>query len=61
VILLDKADPERSWELKRDFPLVFDSIDDFFDKEALSAEDEIVFTFDKRTYPALSKVLLVAK
>jgi hypothetical protein len=61
VILLDKADPERSWELKRDFALVFDSIDDFFDKQDVSAEDEIVFTFDKRTYPALSKVLLITK
>jgi hypothetical protein len=61
VILLDKADPERSWELKRDFALVFDSIDDFFDNQAVSAEDEIVFTFDKRTYPALSKVLLITK
>ncbi len=61
VILLDKADPESSWELKRDFALVFDSIDDFFDKEVVSAADEIVFTFDKRRFRALSKVLLIAK
>jgi hypothetical protein len=41
--------------------LFFNSIDDFFDEEVVSAEDEIVFTFNKRTYPALSKVLLIAK
>ena len=61
VVLLDKENPKRSWELKRDFTLVFQKIDDFFDRETVSREDEIVFTFGKRTYTAASKVLIIIK
>jgi len=61
VVLLDKEKPERSWELKRDFALVFHKIDNFFDKETVSKDDEIVFTFGKRTYTAVTKVLIITK
>lgn len=61
VILLDKDNPERSWELKRDFSLVFQKIDDFLDKESVSEKDEIVFTFKRKTYTALTKVLIITK
>ncbi|MEO0004640.1 MAG: hypothetical protein ABIK47_01145 [candidate division WOR-3 bacterium] len=61
VVLLDKENPEKSWELKRNFPLVFRQIDDFFEREKVSAKDEIVFTFGRKTYTAVSKVLLITK
>jgi hypothetical protein len=61
VILLDKDNPERSWELKRDFKLVFQEIDNFFDKETVSKNDEIVFTFGRKTYTAVTKVLIITK
>ena len=61
VVLLDKDNPERSWELKRDFALVFQKIDDFFSKEIVSKNDEIVFTFGRKTYTAVSKVLIITK
>jgi len=61
VVLLDKENPERSWELKRDFDLVFQKIDDFFAKETVSKNDEIAFIFGKRTYTAVTKVLIIAK
>ena len=61
VVLLDKDTPERSWELKRDFPLVFQKIDDFFDRETVSREDEIIFTFGRKTYTSVSKVLIITK
>lgn len=61
VILLDKNNPELSWELKRDFNLVFNKIDNFFHQESVSLEDEIVFTFNRKTYTAVSKVVLVTK
>lgn len=61
VVLLDKDNPERSWELKRDFALVFQKIDNFFDKETVSKNDEIVFTFGKRTYTAVTKALIITK
>ncbi|OPX17466.1 hypothetical protein BXT86_06395, partial [candidate division WOR-3 bacterium 4484_100] len=61
VVLLDKENPERSWELKRDFAFVFQKIDNFFDEETVSKNDEIVFTFGKRTYTAVTKVLIVTK
>lgn len=61
VVLLDKKDIERSWELKRDFDLVFQKIDDFFNKETASKKDEIVFKFVRKTYTAITKVLIITK
>lgn len=61
VVLLDKDNPKRSWELKRDFALVFQKIDNFFDRETVSKEDEIVFIFGRKTYTAVSKVLIITK
>lgn len=61
VVLLDKENPERSWELKRDFTLLFKKIDSFFDKETVSKDDEIIFTFGRRTYTTVSKVLIITK
>ncbi len=61
VVLLDKDNPERSWELKRDFTLVFQKIDNFFDRETVSKKDEIVFTFGRKTYTAVTKVLIITK
>ncbi len=61
VILLDKDNPERSWELKRDFDLIFQKIDNFFSTETVSKKDEIVFSFGRRTYTAITKVLIITK
>lgn len=61
VVLFDKENPDLSWQLKRDYDLVFTAIDDFFNKEEVSSDDEIVFTFAKKTYTAISKVLLITK
>lgn len=61
VVLLDKDNPERSWELKRDFSLVFRRIDNFFNREVVSKRDEIVFTFGRKTYTAVTKVLIITK
>jgi hypothetical protein len=61
VILLDTKNPEESWKLKRNFDLVFSKIDSFFNKEKVSVADEVVFSFAKKTYTAVSKVLLVSE
>lgn len=61
VILLDKDNPERSWELKRDFDFIFQKIDNFFSTETVSKKDEIVFSFGRRTYTAITKVLIISK
>jgi len=60
VILLDTKKPEESWKLKRNFDLVFSKIDEFFNKEKVSSADEVVFGFAKKTYTAVSKVLLIS-
>lgn len=60
AILLDTKNPEESWKLKRNFKLVFSKIDEFFNKEKVSSADEIVFSFAKKTYTAVSKVLLIS-
>ncbi|MFH0771364.1 MAG: hypothetical protein V1933_01950 [Candidatus Omnitrophota bacterium] len=60
VILLDTKNPGESWKLKRNFDLVFSKIDDFFNKEKVSSSDEVVFSFARKTYTAVSKVLLIS-
>jgi len=59
VVLLDKNNPQESWKLKRNFDVVFSKIDEFFDKVQVSTKDEIIFTYGKRTYTAIAKVLLI--
>ena len=61
VILLDTNDSERSWELKRDFDFVFQRIDNFFAEEKVSKKDEIVFSFGRRTYTAVTKIIIITK
>ncbi len=61
VVLLDKGNLERSWELKRDFDFVFQKIDAFLQRETVSKDDEVVFTFGKGAYTAVSKVLIITK
>jgi len=60
AILLDTKNPAESWKLKRNFDLVFSKIDEFFNKENVSVADEVVFGFAKKTYTAVSKVLLIS-
>lgn len=59
VILLDPDNPQESWKLKREFDLVSRKITAFFDTETVSKNDEIIFTYKKKTYTALAKVLIV--
>lgn len=59
VVLLDAEKPEGSWKLKRNFSLVFSRIDEFFDKEKVTTADEVVFSFAKKTYTAVSKILII--
>ncbi|MEO0196807.1 MAG: hypothetical protein ABIL78_02720 [candidate division WOR-3 bacterium] len=61
IVLLDKNNPEKSWELKRDFDFVFQKIYEFFNKETISEKDEIIFTFKKKTYSTIAKILLIVK
>lgn len=61
VVLASKNNLEESWKLKRDFEFVFSEIDRFFDESSVSTDDEIVFTFNKRTYTAISKILIITK
>ncbi len=61
VVLYDSQNPEDSWKLKRDFGLIESNIDSFFDNERVSANDEIVFSFQQKTYTAISKLLLITK
>lgn len=60
VILLDTKKPEESWKLKRNFDLVFSKIDEFFNREKISSVDEVVFSFARKTYTTVSKVLLIS-
>lgn len=61
VILADEKNLNQSWKLKRDFDFVFSKIDKFFNETAVSAKDEIIFAFQKKTYTTISKVLIITK
>jgi hypothetical protein len=40
---------------------VFSEIDKFFDNATVSVKDEIVFSFKKKTYTTISKILIITK
>ena len=61
VVLASKSNLEESWQLKRDFNFVFGEIDKFLNETSVSTKDEIVFSFDKKTYTTISKVLIITK
>jgi hypothetical protein len=61
VVLASKSNLDESWELKRDFDFVFDEVDKFFDSASVSKDDEIVFSFQEKTYTTISKILVIAK
>ncbi len=61
VVLASKKNLEESWKLKRDFNFVFSEIDRFFNSASVSIKDEIVFSFKKKTYTTISKILIIAK
>jgi len=59
VILADRVNPSESWKLKREFVTVFKKIDQFFNNERVSEADEIPFTFGRKTYTAVCKILII--
>jgi len=61
VVLYDSQKPEDSWKLKRDFPLIENRVEDFFDSEKVSGQDEVVFSYKRKTYTAISKLLFITK
>jgi phage antirepressor YoqD-like protein len=61
VVLADKKNLEDSWKLKRDFDFIFSEIDKFFDNSSVSTKDEIIFSFKKKTYTTISKILIITK
>lgn len=61
VVLASENNLEESWKLKRDFDFVFSEIDKFFNNASVSAKDEIVFGFKKKTYTTISKILIITK
>lgn len=61
VVLASKNNLEESWQLKRDFNFVFSEIDRFFNIASVSTKDEIIFSFKKKTYTTISKILIITK
>lgn len=61
VVVVDTKNPEDSWKLKRDFPLILKEIDEFFNSSSVTRNDEIIFSFNKKTYTTVAKVLLITK
>lgn len=61
VVLASKNNLDESWKLKRDFGFVFHKIDEFFNNASVSTKDEIIFSFKKKTYTTIAKILIISK
>jgi len=61
VVLYDPSSPDNSWMLKRDFDLIENHITQFFNREKVDTSDEVIFSFQNRTYTAISKLLFILK
>ncbi|MCL5676230.1 MAG: hypothetical protein M1120_03860 [Patescibacteria group bacterium] len=61
VVLASKNNLEESWKLKRDFDFIFNEIDKFFNNASVSTKDEIVFSFQHKTYTTIAKILIITK
>jgi hypothetical protein len=61
IVLASKNNINESWKLKRDFDFVFKEINKFFNSASVSTRDEIVFSFKKKTYTTISKILIITK
>ncbi len=61
AVLYDSRNPEDSWKLKRDFQLIESRVGNFFDNEGVGGQDEVVFSYQRRTYTAISKLLFITR
>jgi hypothetical protein len=61
VVLYDSNKPDNSWMLKRNFGLIENRITQFFNAENVDATDEVIFSFQNKTYTAISKLLFILK
>jgi len=61
IVLADELNLDNSWKLKRNFDLVFNRIEKFFNDTKVTEKDEIIFTFKRKTYTTISKVLLITQ
>ena len=46
---------------KRDFELIANRVDNFLDAEKVGSQDEIVFSYERKTYTTISKLLVITK
>lgn len=61
VVVHDRQKPEDSWKIKMDINFIKQNVDRFFERESVSEADEIVFTFQRQTYTAITKILFIVK
>ncbi len=61
LLLVNKDNLRESWKFKRDFDFLFNEINKFLDNATVSTKDEIIFSYKKKTYTAISKLLIIVK
>ena len=61
LILVDAAQPEQSWKLKRDFDLIKTKVDSYLDNFNKSSIKTISFTFKGDNYEAMADIIFVIK
>lgn len=61
IVVHDPYDPGESWKLKRDIDLIARALDVALDAEEVTERDEVVFSYDKKTYTALAKVIFIVR
>lgn len=59
IIIQDRKNPHQTWKLKRDFGLIQEKIQAFFDTN--DSFEEVNFVFNNQAYLAHSKILFIVK
>jgi hypothetical protein len=61
VVLVDEANQDESWKLKRDTNFVFPRIDEYLETEQVSEADEVVFKYGGTTHTTVAKLMLFVR
>lgn len=61
VVLVDEANQDESWKLKRDTDFVFPRIDEYLGTEQVSEVDEVVFEYGGQTHTTVAKLMLFVR
>jgi len=61
IVVHDTRNPHESWKLKRNLDLIRSALQKALTEETVGETDQIVFTYAKKTYSAIGKVIFITQ